>query len=250
MIVKAVIRRVHLWVGILLGAQFLLWMLSGAVMSWFHIALVRGETAAFSAPPRELQVSTYASPGGVIVQVDAATSLELRSFLDRAVYEVRSPDGAALFDASTGEKLSPLPEEMAREVAERDYLGAGDLETLMLMDDTPHEYRGPKPVWRADFDDRLSTRLYISPETGKVAARRNDIWRIYDFFWMLHIMDYDEREDFNNLWVRAASAIGVIFALSGLFMLFFRRSREVVVSDVRTVAALGRRSSKPEQPTE
>lgn len=250
MMVKAIIRRVHLWIGLLLGAQFLLWMLSGAVMSWFHITLVRGETTAFSAPPRELQVSTYASPGGVIVQVDAATSLELRSFLDRAVYEVRSPEGSALFDASTGEKLSPLPEEMAREVAEQDYLGEGNLETLTLMDDTPHEYRGSKPVWRADFDDQLNTRLYISPGTGKVTARRNDIWRIYDFFWMLHIMDYGEREDFNNPLVRAASAIGVIFALSGLFMLFFRSSREIVVSDVRTVATLGRRPGSAKQPTE
>lgn len=240
MILKAVIRRVHLWVGLILGAQFILWMLSGVVMSWFHITLVRGETSAFSAPPRELQVSTYASPGGVIVQVDGANSVELRSFLDRVVYEVRSPDGVALFDASNGERLSPIPEETARAVAEQDYIGEGSLDTLTLLNDTPQEYRGRKPVWRADFDDPLNTRLYISPENGKVTARRNDIWRIYDFFWMLHIMDYGEREDFNNPLVRAASAVGLVFALSGLFMLLFRSSRQLIVRDVRFVATLGR----------
>lgn len=238
---KAVIRRIHLWVGLLLGVQFLLWMLSGVVMSWFHITLVRGETNAFSSPPRELIVSTYASPGGAIVQVDGANSLELRTFLDRAVYEVRSPNGSALFDASTGEKLSPIPEETARAVAERDYLGEGELEQITLMDNPPHEYRGTPPVWRADFDDPLHTRLYISPDTGAVEARRNDIWRIYDFFWMLHIMDYGEREDFNNPLLRAASAVGLIFALSGLVMLVFRSSRQTIAGDVRAVLTLGRK---------
>lgn len=49
-------------------------------------------------------------------------------------------------------------------------------------------------------------------------ARRNRIWRLYDFFWMLHIMDYDERENFNNPLIRAFAATGLLFALSGLFL--------------------------------
>ena len=239
---RAVIRRVHLWVGLLLGVQFLLWMLSGVVMSWFHLSLVRGETAAFSPPPRELQVSTYASPGGVIVQVEGATSVELRSFLERAVYEVRGADGPVLFDASTGERLSPISEEVARKVAEQDFIGEGELQAIALMNDPPKEYRGSPPVWRADFDDRLQTRLYISPDTGEVTARRNDIWRVYDFFWMLHIMDYGARKDFNNPLLRAASAVGFVFAVSGLFMLFLRPGRETIAGDVTWVFTLGRRA--------
>ncbi len=239
MIVKAVIRRLHLWAGLLLGAQILLWMLSGVVMSWFHLSLVRGETAAFAAPPLELQASTYASPGGVIAQMDGATSVELRSFLGRAVYEARGAGRAALFDASTGERLSPLPEETARQVAERDFIGEGEIAAIALLDDPPGEYRGPAPVWRADFDDALHTRLYISAQTGAVAARRNDVWRLYDFFWMLHIMDYADRENFNNPLLRAASAAGVVAALSGLFMLLFRSSRQLVADDVRRALRLG-----------
>ena len=245
MIFTAVIRRLHLWVGLLLGVQFLLWMLSGVVMSWFHLSQVRGETTAFSSPPRELQVSTYASPGGVIVQVDGATSVELRSFLQRAVYEVRGADGPVLFDASTGERLSPLPEETARAVAERDFIGDGALQRITLITGPPREhrgeYRGRWPVWRADFDDRLHTRLYISPQTGEVAARRNDLWRIYDVFWMLHIMDYGAREDFNNPLLRGASAAGLVFALSGFVMLFLRSSREVIAGDAIWLFTLGRR---------
>ncbi|MEE9311744.1 MAG: hypothetical protein V3V10_04955, partial [Planctomycetota bacterium] len=57
-----IIQRLHLWVGLLLGIQVTLWMLSGVVMSWYHIDLVRGTTNAFIAPPPELEASAYASP--------------------------------------------------------------------------------------------------------------------------------------------------------------------------------------------
>ena len=109
MTLKALVQRVHLWSGLLLGIQMLFWMLSGLVMSAFPIELVRGETTAFSAPPVPLEAQTFASPGGIIAQVDGVTSLELRRFLGRPAY-LTSGQGAAraLFDAASGEKLSPL----------------------------------------------------------------------------------------------------------------------------------------------
>lgn len=242
MIFKTLIQRLHLWVGLVLGVQVMLWMLSGVIMSWFHITLVRGETNSLKAPPHELAAEAYASPGGVIAQTPGATSVELRTLGGRPVYEVRSFNGSALFDASTGEKLSPIGEHTAREVAETDFAGDGALRTIRLLEDPPHEYRGARPVWRADFDDALSTRIYVSPETGKIAARRNTVWRVYDFFWMLHIMDYKERDDFNNPLVKVSSAAGFIFALTGLFMLIFQKSRRLIVADVRTVKKIFARS--------
>ena len=240
MIFKEIVRRLHLWAGLLLGVQIILWMLSGVVMTWFHISLVRGETSAFSAPPPELRAIAYASPGGVIAQADGATSVRLRMFLNRPVYEVRAVGEPALFDASTGERISPITEEMARAVATQDYVGEGEIVAVALMSEPPHEYRGATPVWRADFDDALTTRLYISPSTGAVAARRNDVWRLYDFFWMLHIMDYGERENFNNPLVKAAAAAGLVFSLSGLVMLFFRKSRSQIAQDATAIFRIGR----------
>ena len=57
-------------------------------------------------------------------------------------------------------------------------------------------------------------------------ARRNDVWRLYDFFWMLHIMDYRERSNFNHPLVIAASAGAVLLTLTGLVLLipWIRRS--------------------------
>lgn len=244
MIFKAVIQRIHLWAGLLLGIQVFLWMLSGVVMTWFHIELVRGERAMFKAPPPELETTAYASPGGVIAQVEGATSVELRSLFNRPVYEVHGAAGAALFDASTGERISPITEELARDVAEADYVGEGEVVKTALMDDPPHEYRRETPVWRIDFNDRLNTRIYVSEMTAEVVSRRNDIWRLYDFFWMLHIMDYGERENFNNPLVKITSAMGLVFAFSGLVMLIFQKSRRIIAGDVKRVFRIDRGTNK------
>jgi uncharacterized iron-regulated membrane protein len=238
-----IIQRIHLWAGLLIGIQVIFWMTSGVVMSWFHIDLVRGERSAFSAPALELEAKGYASPGGVIAQMDGATTVSLRHFLGRPVYEAEGVNESALFDASTGERISPVEEKAAREVANADYVGAGKITQLNLMTDAPHEYRGKQPVWRADFDDGLHTRLYISPETGRVISRRNDVWRIFDFFWMLHIMDYGDRTNINSLLLRAFAAAGLLFAFSGLVLVVMKKGRNQIARDLLFITGQRKRSS-------
>lgn len=222
---KTIVQRIHLWAGLILGVQVLLWMASGVIMSWFPIELVRGETNSYQAPPAVLEPATYASPGGILAQAEGATSVELTHFLGRPVYLTRGAGAVGLFDAASGERLSPLSERLARKVAEQDYLGEGDVIRAQLMSFPPHEYRGETPVWRVDFNDRLHTRIYVSQNTGEVRARRNDVWRLYDFFWMLHIMDYGDRTDFNNPLIMTASLTGFIFALSGIVIVVYRLRR-------------------------
>lgn len=243
---RAIVQRVHLWAGLILGIQVLLWMASGVVMSVFPIELVRGETSAYSAPPAVLEPATYASPGGILAQADGATSVELKHFLGRPVYATRGPGAAAgLFDAATGERLSPLSEQLARRAAQQDYLGDGEIVSATLMSFPPQEYRGPTPVWRIDYNDRFNTRLYISPSNGEVRARRNDIWRVYDFFWMLHIMDYENRENFNNPLVITAAIAGFIFALSGMIIVVYRLMRGRYQNDLMLAAGKHPRKKKP-----
>ena len=95
------------------------------------------------------------------------------------------------------------------------------------------EIRGATlPLWRVDLDDRWQSSVYVDPVTGRIVAARNTLWRIYDFFWMLHIMDYDTRDDFNNNLLRSASGVGWFIGLSGLWMLFYSfRRRDFVLLD-------------------
>ena len=90
-----------------------------------------------------------------------------------------------------------------------------------------HEYRElPLPAWAVRFGDREGATAYVPAELGQVLRIRNDRWRAYDFLWMLHTMDYQGRDDFNNLALRAFSLLGLTTVLSG-FVLFGMTSRTV-----------------------
>ena len=61
-------------------------------------------------------------------------------------------------------------------------------------------------------------------ETGALVRIRNARWRVFDFLWMLHTMDYRGRDDINNLVLRAFSVLGLVTIASG-FVLFWLTSR-------------------------
>ncbi|HEY5612201.1 MAG TPA: 2Fe-2S iron-sulfur cluster-binding protein, partial [Lysobacter sp.] len=91
--------------------------------------------------------------------------------------------------------------------------------------------------------DGDATTLYVSAQDGRILERRNDSWRVFDFVWMLHIMDYTGRQDFNNPLVIMAASGGLWIALSGFWLLVtsfrlsefvpprWRRVRELAVFD-------------------
>ena len=141
-------------------------------------------------------------------------------FLDKPVYEVEWTNKSIdLFDSASGEKLSPIDEATARQVAKKYYLGSETIKTMTLVREKVSEYRGRYPVWRADFDNTEDTSFYIAPENGKLVAKRGLLWRIYDFLWMLHIMDYKERENFNNWWLILVAGLAVFVSLTGLVLI-------------------------------
>jgi hypothetical protein len=50
--------------------------------------------------------------------------------------------------------------------------------------------------------------------------RRNDTWRLRDFFWMLHNMDYVNRTSFNHPLIIVVGFAAVWLAITGLWLLF------------------------------
>ena len=221
--------KFHKWLGLLVGIQIILWVAGGLVMSWFPIEDVRGEHNVAHHDPVPL------AAGENFVQFDdilaaepdqAIKDMTLRRLGDQPVYAARYIDGTqSLFDALTGQKLSPVPEQTALEVAKADFAGESDVPSIDLLDNQTTEYRGPVPVWRIYLNDNEDTRIYVSPDTARVVARRNATWRFYDFFWMLHIMDYDERSDFNHPLLIIASVVALIVSISGAILIFYRFKR-------------------------
>ncbi len=220
---RRLVRKLHRWLGLLVGLQLLLWVSGGLFMSAFDIETVRGEHRKRAQDPVPLSASgAYQHPTEILANAGVdATALQLSQWQGRAVYTLETAQGMQLYDAVTGSLLSPLAREQALAVAQADYAGNGSATAVEWITEPALEYRGRDlPLWRVRFADDLNTTVYVSASTGRVVARRNDIWRLFDVVWMLHIMDYDERDDFNNPLLVGFAASALAFVFSGLLMLW------------------------------
>ena len=74
------------------------------------------------------------------------------------------------------------------------------------------------PLWQIQIQFQDNSTLYIAASNGKILAYRGELSQWFDLFWMLHIMDYTERSNFNNALVIFCAAMASLFALTGLLM--------------------------------
>jgi uncharacterized iron-regulated membrane protein len=212
----------HKWLGLIVGVQIVLWVASGLFMTAVPIETVRGEHNVRKTAAKTVSAEGLTPLDRILTS--AVTRAELLDLNGAPVWRLdEEGKPARLVDARTGITISPLTEGQARAIAEADFAGNGKVKTATMIEKDPHiEYRGALPAWRIQFDDAENTRLYVAAVTGKITARRTDTWRMYDFLWSLHIMDYGARENFNNPLVIAASALGLILSLTGLWIVGMR----------------------------
>lgn len=215
------LRRIHKWIGLVLGLQFVIWSVSGAIMALLDMDTVAGGKARAVAASPALPGAGSAWP-----QVQrslgshAITGMAVRPLLDRQVFEVTTAAGVRLFEARDGRPV-PVDELLARKVAEASYAGSGSVSSVRRLRELELAVREHKlPIWRVDFADDADSSFYVSGETGKLLERRNDTWRIWDFVWMLHNMDYVNRSSFNHPLIVVAGSGIIWLAISGFWLLF------------------------------
>jgi len=218
--------QLHKWTALIVGLQVLAWIVSGLYMTFVPIETVRSEHNIRKAEPRDLrEASVKGVPAAAVQSLGGpVTRLELVEVDGRLSWRADvAGKPAALIDDVSGVVVSPLDEAAARRIAEADFAGAGRIAAATLITaDPPIEFRGDLPVWQVVFDDSDATHLYVSALSGKVVARRSSTWRVYDFLWSLHIMDYRDREDFNNWLVIMAAAVALALTVSGMVILAYR----------------------------
>lgn len=217
---KPWLARLHRWLGLVIGLQLLLWLASGLAMSLLDPKAVDGSATRASHPPPPAWPRDTRSPGAVLAAFGApAERVESDWLLDRPVWRVSHGESSALRDAYTGAPVE-IDEATARAVAARDYSGAARAGAPEKLAAAPLEARGHAgAMWRVPFADEAHTTLYISAQDGQVLERRTDAFRLFDIAWMLHIMDYTGRADFNHPLVVMMAGGGTLLALSGLWLL-------------------------------
>lgn len=234
------IRRSHRYLGLILGIQFLLWTIGGLYFTWSNMDEIHGDMARKRVPLLSADLELV-SPTAVLDSIrskhrlDSLVSIQLIDILGKPFYQVRcvsvihdntthshEAEGMNhLADAVTGKLRGPLTREEAVAVASRHFAGKYPVAKVEYFTETGqhHEYRGqPLPAYAITFSHPSQTTVYVAAALGTVQKFRNNKWRVFDFLWMLHTMDYESRDAIGNKLLRIFSIFGLVTVLSGFLL--------------------------------
>jgi hypothetical protein len=215
------LRKLHKWLGLVIGLQLVVWAASGVMFAWLD-----REAVSAASSVRAVEAAVL-SPS--IVKTDPATWLneypqqdlyDLRAvaLADRWVWRVELRDRVELRAIEDGAPVK-IDEPWLRRLALARYAGEGRLVAATLQTQPDIQSRAKSPVWQAQFDDAQRTALYFATDDGHFIAARSASWRLYDFFWMLHTMDYAGRDNFNNPLIVTIGMAALWLSISGMLLL-------------------------------
>jgi len=197
-------------------------------MSFLPIDRVHGDHLVDRKAVVSLPSDVPLAPPSTIVAASGAPieAITYRMLLGQPVAEATTTTGTRLFDAKTGKRLAAPTAVEAEAVARLAWRGKGRPNVAVeRIERASPEYRGALPAWRVAFSDADSTRVFVTADTGRIAAVRTGTWRLYDFFWGLHIMDWKNHENFNTAWLLAFAIGGLVLWLGGAVLLYMRWPR-------------------------
>ena len=196
------VRKIHRYLSIFIAIQLLLWTISGIYFAYNKIEMVRGEQYRL---PLETEYRIFKRLGQEIIEKNENGLKTYLTYPDNLPVNNLLPNEAINI---AKEKTSLNPTEVSLiETAER---GA--------------EFRGRRlPIYKVSTDTKDDINIYIDPITGDVAAIRSDSWRAWDLLWALHIMDYQDRDNINNILLKIFSILALVSSISGV-ILFFRKT--------------------------
>ena len=199
---KRFVRNFHRYLSIFVSIQLLLWTISGIYFAYNKIELVRGEQYRL---PVDVEYRIFDRLGVSIIEKNDNGNKTYETYPDGAKVEPLTKDEALLI-ASKKTSLNPIDGILINET----YKGA--------------EFRGRDlPIFKVQTDTEDNINIYINPLTGDISAIRSDSWRLWDLFWALHIMDYQDRDNINNLLLKILSILALMTSISGIVLFFIKK---------------------------
>jgi hypothetical protein len=207
------IRLFHKYLSLVISIQLLLWTISGIYFAFNKIELVRGEQYLIEQNHSKLNLK----------EVESSFSAKNISFvrrLDEWIIKVETDSGFNYTDLQ-GQNLNELSAEEVKEVVRQ----RTNLIPLMTQrigkEEIRAEFRGRNlPIFKVATSTTDNINVYVDAFTGEVTAIRSDSWRIWDFLWGAHIIDYSERENINNFLIKILSILALLSSLSGIVLFF------------------------------
>ena len=210
-------QTLHHKLMLVLSLPMLLWVLSGCYFVWMDLGYIRGDH--YVEPAKYIEINAQSLTFSDIAQSHTdATKIDLVMIAKEPYYRVFSENGTALINANTGKSRAQLSQAQAVSITQSIMANkALPFKARLINDNAPNEL-SPRhlPVWQVSYEDRVNSTIYISASKGDVVARRHDFWRIFDVFWRIHIMDYDDGANVNNWLLFIATVLALVATVSGI----------------------------------
>ena len=210
-----------------IGIQFLIWAVSGLYMVTMDIHYIHGETL-IKKQQRALELTEAAySLNTLVADYPQASGISLVSRMDDQVFVFSNGDqGKIALDAATGVQMPAINESTAQQIARFHYAGVAEITATRLItsaSDMPTELSARHlPVWQVTFDELAEPTFYINQNTGILVIKRHNYWRIFDWMWRFHIMDYDDGENVSNWFLFVIALLGISAVITGAVLTYYR----------------------------
>ena len=212
---KLIIRNVHKYLSFFISVQLLLWTASGIYFSFNKIELVRGE---------QYRLTNFSDINleEIDFNIPKTSNLEIKKRLDKTILILSSDSGTSYLN-SDGTSLDKISSEMAMLLVKQNTtLIPIEAEEITSQKDGS-EYRGRAlpliKVISKNEEDKL-INVYLNIYSGDVTAIRSMQWKIWDVMWGFHIMDWQERDNIDNLFLKIFSILALVSSISGILLFF------------------------------
>ena len=213
---KFLVRNIHKYLSFLISIQLLLWTVSGIYFAFNKIENVRGEQYR-EKPNFNVDFSK------LNFQIDGAQNIRVIDRMDEEILVVDGIYGREYLNFE-GKNVEQLKIEEAKTLSAKQTSLIPESVELITENTIGSEYRGRAlPIYRVTSVNEAgqSINVYLNVYTGEVEAVRSNQWRIWDLMWGFHIMDWETREDIDNLLLKIFSILALISSITGV-LLFFR----------------------------
>ena len=212
---KFLVRNIHKYLSFLISIQLLLWTVSGIYFAFNKIENVRGEQYR-EEPNFNVDFSK------LNFEIDGAQNIRVIDRMDEEILVVDGIYGRQYLDFD-GKDVEQLKAEEAKTLSAKQTSLIPESVDLITENTIGSEYRGRAlPIYRVKSVNDLgeSINVYLNVYTGEVEAVRSNQWRIWDLMWGFHIMDWETREDIDNLLLKIFSILALISSITGVLLFF------------------------------
>jgi len=212
---KLLVRNIHKYLSFLISIQLLLWTVSGIYFAFNKIENVRGEQYR-EEPNFNVDFSK------LNFEIDGAQNIRVTDRMDQEILVVDGIYGREYLDFD-GKDVEQLNAEEAKTLSAKHTSLIPESVELVTENIVGSEFRGRAlPIYRVKSvnDVGEGINVYLNVYTGEVEAVRSVQWRIWDLMWGFHIMDWETRDDIDNLLLKIFSILALISSITGVLLFF------------------------------